>query len=134
MIGSFWKRPDRQAGQLREPRLRRAARQRRVLLEPLENRCMLAASDFQPLAIEGTASDDVIVVEAVEGSSKRVLVRVNGVQTGPFQPLGAIAIQGLQGNDSITIQAAVSLPSVIDGGAGLDTLVGGNGDDRFFFA
>lgn len=97
--------------------------------ELLECRQMLTAPVVGPLTIIGTNGSDTILVEGVPGSATDVTVTLNGSTSGPYRPTTPIVIQGLDGNDQITIAANVVLATEIDGGPGTDVIRGGSGDD-----
>ena len=95
------------------------------------------------LVITGTNGKDNIEVESeahhvpveLQGQSY-IQVFFNG-ESGPNSQLfsfltedvGRIMIYGLDGNDTLEVETNVSIDSIIDGGAGNDTLTGGNGND-----
>ncbi len=98
--------------------------------ESLECRIAMAVTPA-PLSVQGTTGNDSISITAYQGSFYDVLVNLNGVQSGPFKPLGPISINALAGNDTVSISPDISLDSIIDGGAGADHLTGGSGNDEF---
>ena len=79
------------------------------------------------LYVIGTTGNDSIFVNPAAGGQLAV-VR-NGVSYGPFAVPGTIRVTALEGNDTVTVGAAVARPAAIDGGAGNDTLNGGAGND-----
>ena len=91
--------------------------------------------DGTTLTITGTADADEVSVTAVAGETPSLNVIRNGV-VFPFAParISAIVINGLAGNDVLTVDSNVVLPSTIDGGMGDDTLTGGSGNDKLFGA
>jgi hypothetical protein len=84
------------------------------------------------LVVTGTDSDDVITINRFGTSTTSFLVTINS--TGPsllFENVtGRIQVFGLAGNDTITLTAAVTKQTVLDGGAGNDRITGGAGNDR----
>jgi len=76
------------------------------------------------LIITGTSGSDSIVVK---GSGSSVNVTMNGA-SATFNNVKKIAVQGGEGNDTISL-SATSLPSAVDGGGGFDTITGGGGAD-----
>jgi uncharacterized delta-60 repeat protein len=77
------------------------------------------------LAINGTNAADSIFVDVV-GSQYRVIF--NNDQTDyPTNTINAILVNGLAGNDTITIDPSVTIPATINGGVGDDTLSAGGG-------
>ncbi|WP_020468671.1 beta strand repeat-containing protein [Zavarzinella formosa] len=112
-----------------------------------------AVMDGADLVIAGTAVTDTIVVRPVNVAGTQVEVLINNVVVagGPFSPTRNILVFGLAGDDIIRIDpgvsggpapgALVTIPAVIDGGIGNDTistinslanniLVGGDGNDK----
>ena len=95
------------------------------------------------LVVTGTNGKDNIEVESeahhvpadLQGQSY-IQVFFNG-ETGPNSQLfsfltedvGRIMIYGLDGNDTIEVEDNVSIDTILDGGAGNDTLLGGSGND-----
>jgi subtilisin family serine protease len=77
------------------------------------------------LLVLGSDAGDTIVVSKARNTM--VQVRVNGISMGTYAPTGSIIVDGRGGNDSITIDASVSLPGILYGGSGNDTLAGGKG-------
>jgi predicted outer membrane repeat protein len=78
------------------------------------------------LTIGGTTGNDTIRVQA-DGTGVAVLL--NGVASGPYTGVNALALYGQQGNDLLEVDAALTLPAYLDGGLGNDTLIGGAGND-----
>jgi Ca2+-binding RTX toxin-like protein len=83
------------------------------------------------LKIDGTANADTISVTSVAGENPSLNVLVNG-SVFPFAParVNEIIINGFGGNDTLTVDSNVALPTTIDGGTGDDTLTGGAGNDH----
>src|SRR5690606_28157373 len=90
------------------------------------------------LVVTGTQQDDNVVIEpaAVEGMINVVL---NGETTTIAEPTGRIIVEGLSGDDTIQIAAALTHRAWLFGGSGNDQLsagggasllFGGEGDDR----
>ena len=79
------------------------------------------------LLINGTSGNDVIVVSK---SDNGVVVRRNGVRGPVLYPTSRIVVSGREGNDRITVESRITLPTWIDGDAGQDTLTGGGGHDQ----
>ncbi len=92
---------------------------------------VIAASRMQGnnLIVGGTAADDTIQFETGP-NPEDVEVFLNGVSQGVYQPSGELRAFGEDGNDTITVDAAITLPSYLRGDAGNDTLRGGAGPDR----
>src|SRR5690349_13257684 len=81
------------------------------------------------LTVNGAAAGDNIVVRAVNSSTIGV-----GNRTFPAGAVRSIQVNGLGGNDTIRIDDAVKAftltrPTVLDGGAGNDTVRGGKGGE-----
>jgi uncharacterized delta-60 repeat protein len=88
------------------------------------------------LFVGGTLGNDTVRLRAHQGSGVEVVL--NGVSQGTFTPTGRLIIYGQAGDDDIAIASGVSLPAVVGGGDGNDTvqagsgpsiLLGGAGDD-----
>src|SRR5262249_3225288 len=80
------------------------------------------------LLVGGTLGHDSLTFNpgAKAGS---VVVRLNNVVLGTFQPTGRILAFGQAGNDQIKGNSKIKVSALLDGGGGNDTLLGGGGDD-----
>ncbi len=111
-------------------------RRRRLGMEPLETRTMLAADLLNgTLSIVGTKGNDNIQVQvAVSGPhAGEFQVDVNGQQSFfAVNQVTSIQILGLGGNDQITVNDNVAINATIRGGKGNDTIKGGSGDDAIY--
>ncbi|MDB5335920.1 MAG: hypothetical protein JWN70_1539 [Planctomycetaceae bacterium] len=87
-----------------------------------------AAMTAGQLVVTGTSGDDTIVLGPTKITGE-VEVRINGVGAGKFQSPTRLIVNGLAGNDSITVDTRLTLPAELNGGTGNDTLSGGSGDD-----
>ncbi len=94
------------------------------------------------LVIQGTEGNDKINV-SLDGANLHVTIKGEKVDFDKnfAQAISRIEIYGLAGNDRITIDAAVTTPAFIFGGAGSDNVhagggatvvVGGQGQDQIF--
>jgi hypothetical protein len=88
-----------------------------------------------PVVVLGTNLANVISVTK-NVSTQRIEVLVDGVNPDPANPTGYdpsdvafIRIRGLRGNDLITVDPAVEVPTEIHGDGGNDTITGGSGPD-----
>jgi hypothetical protein len=80
------------------------------------------------LVVDGTPGNDTI--DIYPGPHKGdVLVTLNGVTSGPFQPTDRIVAFGYGGNNHITVSPDIQLPAWLDGGDGNNVLVGGGGNN-----
>jgi Ca2+-binding RTX toxin-like protein len=79
----------------------------------------------------GSPTADTILVRRNATNSAFIEVIVNGVQQfcGLYGTVNSIVINGFGGNDTIAIDSGVSLPGVINGGDGNDSITGGTGND-----
>jgi Ca2+-binding RTX toxin-like protein len=79
------------------------------------------------LTVNGTSSIDTI---ALTGSSRRLTVTANGqiVNGSPFNTVNRIVVNGQDGDDRIDA-SDISIPVVLNGNNGNDTLTGGGGND-----
>lgn len=82
------------------------------------------------LDIVGTNNSDTIAVQYA-GTQGKASVVVNGVNKGTFSFNGRIVVNGLRGNDKITIDPKITRAAIVYGGAGNDTVSGGGGNDVF---
>ncbi|HEY7120635.1 MAG TPA: choice-of-anchor D domain-containing protein [Tepidisphaeraceae bacterium] len=86
-----------------------------------------AALSGGTLTVSGTSGIDTITLG---GSSRKLTVVANGKTVGgsPFNGVSRIVVNGNDGADRID-GSAVSVPLVLNGGNGNDTLIGGGGND-----
>lgn len=115
-----------------------AAAQRPAVLEDLEVRTLFAAAPpvvtaaLDPASsvvnVTGTRLSDNIVVAVSAG---QLQVTGNGVlvDSFPLAGLAGLRVDGLNGHDTVSVDAAVSLPATLTGGNGRDSLSGGSGND-----
>ena len=84
------------------------------------------------LIVTGTSGRDVIVVAPQPKSQGKINVTRNGrvIVTLISTDVPRIVVFGLEGNDSITVSAALGQSATILGGSGDDTIVGGSGHDQ----
>ncbi|HTK75114.1 MAG TPA: FG-GAP-like repeat-containing protein [Gemmataceae bacterium] len=98
------------------------------------------------LFVSGSASNDNIAIQ-YPGVAGKARVLINGVTLGTFSLTGGIYVRGQAGDDTITVDSALSNAAflygddgndisrggsgndVIQGGAGRDLLIGGRGND-----
>jgi len=108
-------------------------RHRRLRIETLENRTLLAADLVNGLlTVVGTNGNDNIDVQvATSGpNAGQLQVDVNGAQNFfDVNLVNTIQISGLSGNDQITVDDNVAIDTSINGGKGNDTIKGGSGSD-----
>lgn len=106
---------------------------KRASVEPLENRLLMSATlRGASLVVTGTQDDDVIHVAPGATDATKLDVTLNG-QTTSFdlaRVTKLIRVNGLGGEDAVTIAASISTPASLNGGRHDDTLVGGAGPDR----
>src|SRR5262245_24023729 len=110
------------------------SRQHRLFFESLEYRNMFTGVSVEggALTIVGSKLADNIHVEV---SGNNLVVNMNGQQTSTPAWLvtgRAIVVEGLAGNDEITITGGVQYKATIHGGAGNDTILGSDLDDFLF--
>lgn len=86
------------------------------------------AGNGSNLIITGTPLADNISVTS-DGTNFIVAAGGNVVQSMPMAGVTQIQASGGSGNDTITIASNITIPAVLDGGAGDDSLTGGAGND-----
>jgi Ca2+-binding RTX toxin-like protein len=101
---------------------------RRFFAESLENRRLFAVTLTNGvLAIDGTDAGDTI---SVTSRATTVTVRVNADRTTyNFADVDAVTINGLGGDDKISLGNRLDVPALIDGGGSDDRITGGRADD-----
>jgi Ca2+-binding RTX toxin-like protein len=101
------------------------------MLERLDRRLVLSTSlSAGTLTITGTTGNDAVDVGQV---GTNITVNENdGTGVKSFAGVARIVANLNNGNDRITVAAAVTKPTTLRGGAGNDTLTGGNGADAIF--
>ena len=83
------------------------------------------------LSVVGSdTANDVISFSA--DSRGRIMVTYNGKRFGPFKVTNRIVAYGGGGNDTITVNSAIRLAALLDGGDGNDNLKGGAGNDILY--
>ncbi len=87
-----------------------------------------AAMTGNQLTVNGTEGDDTIVLTPTKVTGE-IEVRINNVAAGKFLKPTRLIVNGLGGNDSLTVDSRLTLPAELNGGNGNDTLSGGAGDD-----
>ncbi|HEX8916005.1 MAG TPA: C2 family cysteine protease [Humisphaera sp.] len=109
---------------------------RHPLVEPLEGRTLLAGTPLGvaevdgQLRITGTAYNDNVAV--VQSSAGLTVSTTTGWSQTFTKAYKSLLIDGGAGNDIITLDPSVTLPAVLKGGTGNDSLNGGSGNDQLF--
>ncbi len=111
---------------------------RSLKVESLQARCLLAADIALGadgiLRINGSTSDDTISIQEVGWGDVRVTISTNGAvlkqQAFSGDLVTSLQVSGDSGNDKIT--NATTIPSVINGGDGDDSLTGGSARDQIY--
>jgi Ca2+-binding RTX toxin-like protein len=110
------------------------------VFESLEGRTLFAAAPagvvaelggpLHPiLTVTGTRrSDDIAIV--LVGDQIEVRSRAVAVNSFPRGDVLGITVLGLNGKDSVVVDAAVTIPVYLQGGNGRDLLIGGSGNDN----
>lgn len=109
-------------------------------VDRLESRCLLHGFDAATVVLNGnileiTADKHPNLIDVSKNASDKIVVQIDG-QTDPSNPAGydvaaiqQIRIDGGPGNDQIDVNGNVSIPCLILGGKGNDTITGGAGND-----
>ncbi|WP_435008999.1 C39 family peptidase [Tundrisphaera lichenicola] len=133
------------SSKVRPSQLRRDRRTIRPGLDPLEHRRLLTTASFAGgiLRIDGTDGPDKIWVRNYPASNQigidYVMIGDNGQEVSGIQAarISRIEINGKDGDDDIRLSGhngstvnAVTIPSIIFGGAGDDFIVGGERADQ----
>jgi hypothetical protein len=80
------------------------------------------------LFVGGTAGNDTIVFNP-GGGSGTVQVVLNSVSQGTYSPTGHLIAYGNAGDDTIQVAGSLTLPTLLFGGDGNDTVKGGSGNN-----
>jgi subtilisin family serine protease len=82
--------------------------------------------------VNGVPVDDTIIVRPDPADATYIEALVNGVVQArmPASSVASITAHGLGGNDTITVDAAITAAATIRGGDGNDSLTGGGGNDH----
>jgi uncharacterized protein (TIGR03118 family) len=82
------------------------------------------------LMITGSRNDDHVLVR-LQPKLQEIIVMAGGQQIGTFDVADVETIQfdGLAGDDRFHVVGRISIPTIVDGGAGDDALSGGRGSD-----
>lgn len=94
------------------------------MIETLESRQL-----FATVVIAGTPDADVITVGINANNSQFMQVFVNGAESN-YAAVTSIQISGGTGNDQISVISDITVPTVISGNAGYDTITAGGGADQ----
>jgi Ca2+-binding RTX toxin-like protein len=103
-------------------------------IERLESRTLLAATPPGTVLIRGTNNGDLITIDirSTREGGKELRATINGtLRRFNLAGINTIAIEALDGADSVFVKETVVRPIIINGGRGDDHLVGGAGDDVF---
>jgi len=82
------------------------------------------------LVVTGTSRNDVIVVVPVAHNGLRVLFNGRNIGTFDRSAVQHIVVFGGSGNDTIVVNASLSIPATLLGEAGNDVILGARGDDQ----
>lgn len=103
------------------------------LLEPLENRRLYSTVTLASgvLTVTGTSSDDWIQIGKTVSGDIRVTENGSQTQLGVFAAasVAKVIVNGLGGNDNVAVHVHANKQVAINGGAGHDTLIGGDSKD-----
>jgi len=81
--------------------------------------------------LNGSPTADTILVRKDPVSPTFLQVLVNGVERGRklYASLSTVAVNGMGLGDTITVDPGVSIPVIVTGGSGSDSITGGSGND-----
>ena len=104
------------------------------VIESLEARQLLsgsvALSSTGILSVQGSRKSDKISITVDKKHASKLDISVNGRTTVvKASKVASIHVDGGAGNDAITEDAKISIPSTLLGGEGNDTIVAGGGND-----
>ena len=112
----------------------------RNMIETFESRVLFSANPLGTAAlnggtllVSGTRQSDEIRLTVNSTDATRLDVAINGAAPVTFalaDITAGVRIDGGNGNDTLYVDSAVSVPAVLIGGNGKDVLSGGSGDDR----
>jgi hypothetical protein len=119
-------------GKLRK--LQQIPKSHRLLFEHLERRTLLhgasAAMVGNVLEITGTDNADTVDLVANRDSGTiDLVVPGHSIQSFSADSIASVRILGLGGDDLVTLDRGLNLPTYIDGGEGIDTVLGWSGPD-----
>ncbi|HET9220601.1 MAG TPA: hypothetical protein VFR18_26720, partial [Terriglobia bacterium] len=77
------------------------------------------------LKVVGTDGDDSILI-VTQGKSGTIAVLINGKIVGEYEPTGHIVVYGLAGDDRMIVSGNISVPVILIGGDGDDSLQAGD--------
>lgn len=105
-----------------------------TLTVPTSGQIALVGDPLNPgsnlLFVNGTSTSDAIIVRPLPGNPQMIEVVMSPPYvTKTFQrsAVHRIQVNGNAGSDSIYIDPAIAIPTLLDGGADNDTIVGGSG-------
>jgi len=78
----------------------------------------------------GTAANDTITVQPDSVAGRLKATRGTEIDRFTFDGSDQIHVRGGNGNDTITVNSSVTLPAILEGELGNDTLTGGSGADQ----
>src|SRR5438270_13342733 len=117
----------------RKPTLRSKQRISAAVAEVLERRRLLSATASvvsNVLTVSGdTATDTIVVQKDGGGTNAQVVVNSSVIFTTALSGLTAISLSNSGGNDTLTVDSAITLPATITGGSGSENITGGGGAD-----
>lgn len=82
--------------------------------------------------VSGSATDDTILVRLDPANTNYIQALVNGVEEARavYSGVTTIAVNGIGGNDTLTIDTAITRSGFVSGGDGNDWIQGGSGADN----
>ena len=102
----------------------------KITANPAGTNPVQAVLNGSDLLVTGSPDNDHITVSS-DRNNAHLIVRSDGQTIGTFDTaaISTIRVSGLAGDDSIVVDPRVTITTILDGGAGNNTLIGGGGSN-----